>query len=232
MDHAPLASPLSPALGAERAALERFVAERFLRVYGARLSHFCAHLVGLRGADGAWRAAAGYTAAGSKSLFLEQYLDAPVEALLAAASGRPVARERIAEVGNLAAAVGMGRELIPAVGAHLHALPVRGERDKLVVLVRNLLDNAARHAPEDSTVRVELRVEGGRATLAVADQGPGIPHELRDRVFESYYRIPGSPGDGSGLAIVREIAAQHGATVAIDDDDGGRGARVSVSFPG
>jgi hypothetical protein len=125
MHPAPLPSLLSPALGAERAALERFVAERFLRVYGARLSHFCAHLVGLRGAGGAWRAAAGYTPAGSKSLFLEQYLDAPVEALLAAASGRPVARERIAEVGNLAAAVGMGRELIPAVGAHLHALGYR-----------------------------------------------------------------------------------------------------------
>ena len=112
-------------------------------------------------------------------------------------------------------------------------LPVRGERDKLIALVRNLLDNAARYAPEGSTVRIELR-ERPRTTLAVIDQGGGIPPPLRERVFESYYRIPGTPGEGSGLglAIVREIAHQHGATVDISDADAGRGTRVTVCFPG
>ena len=60
-----------------------------------------------------------------------------------------------------------------------------------------------------------------------------IPAGLRERVFESYYRIPGAEGSGSGLglAIVREIAAQHGGSVEIADGDGGRGTRVSVTLP-
>ena len=111
-------------------------------------------------------------------------------------------------------------------------LVLRGDRDKLTCLARNLLDNAARYAPEGSTIRVELTERPGGAALAVSDQGPGIPPELRERVFESYYRIPGSPGGGSGLglAIVREIAAEHGAQVALGEGDGGRGTRISVSF--
>jgi two-component system sensor histidine kinase QseC len=111
-------------------------------------------------------------------------------------------------------------------------MAVHGDRDKLASLVRNLLDIAGRHAPAGSTLRIELRAGDAGITLAVADAGPGIPPALRERVFESYYRIPGSPGDGSGLglAIVREIAAQHGATVALAEGDGGRGTRVTVTF--
>jgi two-component system sensor histidine kinase QseC len=110
---------------------------------------------------------------------------------------------------------------------------VRGERDKLTCLARNLLDNAARYAPRGSSVRVELARRNGAPTLAVSDQGPGIPAELRERVFESYYRIPGAAGDGSGLglAIVREIAEQHGARVELAAGEGGRGARFTVTFP-
>ena len=76
-------------------------------------------------------------------------------------------------------------------------------------MVTNLLDNALRHG--GGKVRVEL----GETTLAVLDEGPGIPEAERERVFESYYRVHGSPGAGSGLglAIVREIAAQHVARV-------------------
>jgi two-component system sensor histidine kinase QseC len=110
---------------------------------------------------------------------------------------------------------------------------VRGDADKLVGLARNLLDNAVRYAPEGSALQVSLRRGPEGATLSVADQGPGIAPALRERVFESYYRIPGSPGEGSGLglAIVREIAAQHGARVEISNGDGGRGTRITVAFP-
>jgi signal transduction histidine kinase len=110
---------------------------------------------------------------------------------------------------------------------------VRGERDKLATLARNLLDNAARYSPPGSSVRLEIASRGGAPSLSVSDQGPGIPAELRERVFESYYRIPGAGGDGSGLglAIVREIARQHGATVELTDGDGRRGTRVVVRFP-
>lgn len=110
----------------ERAALERFIAERFLLAHGARIVHFCAHLLGLRDSHGRWQAAAGYTPAASSRLYLEHYLDRPVEEMLAAAAGERIAREAVAEVGNLAtAAAGMGRALIPAIGRHLHRLGYR-----------------------------------------------------------------------------------------------------------
>ena len=104
----------------ERATLERFIAERFLAVHGARLEHFCAHLVGVRDPVGRWQAGAGYTPAAAGQLFLEHYLDRPVEQALAAATGGPVARDEVAEVGNLATAPGRGRLLIPAIARYLH----------------------------------------------------------------------------------------------------------------
>jgi two-component system sensor histidine kinase QseC len=106
-------------------------------------------------------------------------------------------------------------------------LTVSGDRDQLLSLVANLLENALRHG--GGSVRVEL---AGR-TLSVTDQGPGIPEAERERVFESYHRLPGAAGGGSGLglAIVREIAAQHGARSEIAAGPGGRGARVNVVFP-
>ncbi|MET0679441.1 MAG: ATP-binding protein [Burkholderiales bacterium] len=111
-------------------------------------------------------------------------------------------------------------------------IEVRGDRQKLGSLVSNLLDNAVRHAPEGSVVEVAIRRDAGETSLAVADEGPGIPDEFRERVFESYYRIPGSAGSGSGLglAIVKEIALAHGAEVALADGAGGRGTRIVVRF--
>jgi two-component system sensor histidine kinase TctE len=104
---------------------------------------------------------------------------------------------------------------------------VRGDPDQLVGLATNLLDNAMRHGGGVARVHLEGR------SMAVEDDGPGIPDEERERVFESYYRIPGSsgPGSGLGLAIVREIAHQHGAAVAVSAGVGGRGTQVTVSFP-
>lgn len=103
---------------------------------------------------------------------------------------------------------------------------VRGDRDALSSLVVNLLDNAKRHG--GGTVRVEL----AGTNIAVEDEGPGIPEGERERVFESYYRLPGArPGSGLGLAIVVEIARQHGARVAVTAGAHGRGTRISVAFP-
>ena len=115
----------TPAASGERGSLERFIAERFGMVYGARVAHFCAELVGVRDAQGRWHAGAGYTAADSGRLYLENYLDTPVEAALERAAGRPVPRQRVAEVGNLAAHPGTGRVLIPALGRHLYKLGFR-----------------------------------------------------------------------------------------------------------
>ena len=85
-----------------RAGIEAFIAQAFLATYGAHISHFCDVLVGCRGPDGAWIAALGYSLAQDAPLFLEHYLDAPVEVAIGQCVGQPVARAGIVEVGNLA----------------------------------------------------------------------------------------------------------------------------------
>lgn len=106
-----------------RAAFESFVAARFRRAYGAHVTHFLPHLLGVRDGLARWQAAAGYATAAVQTLFLEQYLDQPIECTLAAALARPIARTGIVEVGNLAAvSAGMARVIIPQLARHLHRL--------------------------------------------------------------------------------------------------------------
>lgn len=112
-----------PASAVQRRALEGFIAARFRRAYGATLTHFLPNLLGLRDPAGEWQAAVGYADAGAGPLFLEQYLDAPVEQVLGQALQRPLPRERIVEVGNFAAArAGIARRVIPALAARLRDL--------------------------------------------------------------------------------------------------------------
>ena len=111
--------PLHP----HRASCEEFVAAQFQHAYGARIVHFSPYLLGVRDALARFRAAAGYTSADSRTLFLEQYLGAPIEAELGRLRGHPIRRESIAEVGNLAArSAGMARVLIPLLACYLHKL--------------------------------------------------------------------------------------------------------------
>ena len=100
-------------------------------------------------------------------------------------------------------------------------------------VIRNLVDNAVRHAKS----RVEVRVGGrdGDATITVSDDGPGIPAAERARVFERFVRLDSdrarsSGGTGLGLAIVAEVVAAHGGTVTIDDRPGG-GTTLTVVLP-
>jgi hypothetical protein len=111
--------PLHPA----RAGFEAFIAARFRLAYGARVTRFLPHLLGVRNRLDGWQAGAGYAAAGAQALFLEHYLDHPVERAIAAAGGGPAARPGIVEAGNLASSsAGMARALIPALALHLHRL--------------------------------------------------------------------------------------------------------------
>jgi signal transduction histidine kinase len=112
------------------------------------------------------------------------------------------------------------------------AAKVHGDRRALAHLVRNLLDNAARHAA--SRVAVSVARDGTAAVLLVDDDGPGIPAADRTRIFERFTRL--SPararddgGAGLGLALVARIATQHGATVRADVSPAG-GARLEVRF--
>ena len=110
---------------------------------------------------------------------------------------------------------------------------ISGEPAKIQRLIRNLLDNASRYALPGSEIDVSISVQDNRLVLEVANRGDTVPHELRERVFEPYYRAPGNRSDGSGLglAIVKEIVEQHGATVMLTSLDGGGGTLVTVRFP-
>jgi signal transduction histidine kinase len=120
--------------------------------------------------------------------------------------------------------------------AHLpdDAVVVSGWEPGLRSVVDNLLRNAARHGRPDGRVSVGLRpgspVEG--PLLVVEDDGPGIPADERERLFEPFARATGTtaPGSGLGLAIVAQQARQHDAIVAIEDASIG-GARFVVRFP-
>jgi two-component system OmpR family sensor kinase len=113
---------------------------------------------------------------------------------------------------------------------------VDGNRDALRVLVRNVFDNAIRYSPPGGQVDVSVeRNVNARPTalLVVTDQGPGIAPAERDRVFDRFYRVPGTEtgGSGIGLALVRSIARHHGGKVRLEDNPSGTGLRVVVELP-
>ncbi|HEY0295054.1 MAG TPA: ATP-binding protein [Bordetella sp.] len=108
---------------------------------------------------------------------------------------------------------------------------VDGQADALVLLVRNLLDNAVKYTPDGGAVRIAVQ-SGASVALTVDDTGPGIRPSERERVFGRFYRSAdaGATGNGLGLALVRTLAGRHGATVTLGDAPDG-GLRVRVMFP-
>jgi two-component system OmpR family sensor kinase len=110
---------------------------------------------------------------------------------------------------------------------------VLGDPDALHTLLRNLVDNAVRYTPPGGQVDLAVQQNAGSAVLKVVDTGPGIPPEDRSRVFDRFYRRPGSspPGSGLGLAIVKSIAEAHMATVTLGSGPTGTGLAVTVTFP-
>ena len=167
-----------------------------------------------------------------------------VEQLLALARQEPAASQRgfaPCDLADLARNAVAARAVIAqehgvdlGVKCAAHAV-VLGDAAALEVMLGNLVDNAIRHTPAGGTVDVGSHVEGGHAVLEVADSGPGIPAAERERVFDRFYRVPGTaasgppPGSGLGLAIVRRVAEAHGARVELLDRDGG-GLRACVRF--
>lgn len=101
------------------------------------------------------------------------------------------------------------------------------------ILIRNLVDNAIRYTPEKGAVRIYLSQHANQTVIRVVDTGPGIPKELRTRVFERFYRVLGTQASGSGLglAIVQQIAELHHAHIAMGTPRNGKGLEISVTFP-
>jgi two-component system OmpR family sensor kinase len=114
-------------------------------------------------------------------------------------------------------------------------IALSGNPDELHRMVLNLLDNAAHHTPPGSRIELRLRTEGADAVLEVADDGPGIPTEMRNQVFDRFVRGAGpadmaaGSGTGLGLAIVRAVARSHSGRVeAMASESGGALFRVRL----
>jgi two-component system, OmpR family, sensor kinase len=108
---------------------------------------------------------------------------------------------------------------------------VDGSRDELHRMALNLMENAIRHTPPGTRVHAAVRRRDGEAVLTVEDDGPGVPDDLRDHVFERFVRGEGDRGSSSGLglSIVRAVAESHGGGVELED--AGPGARFIVHLP-
>jgi two-component system OmpR family sensor kinase len=159
--------------------------------------------------------------------------------LARADAGRIGARTRcdLAETARNAAA-----EVAPTIGERdlriedRRSLPVDGNPDELYRMVLNLLDNAVRHTPAGSTIRLRLRAEGADAVVEVADDGPGVPPQLREQIFERFVRGEGPAdtavggGSGLGLAIVNAVATSHGGSAEVGEAEHG-GALFRIRLP-
>ncbi len=113
---------------------------------------------------------------------------------------------------------------------------VRVDADLIAQVIRNLLSNAHRHAGPDGRVVLSARADGDRLVVAVDDDGPGVPAERREQVFERFNRDQparerSSGGSGLGLGIARSIVDLHGGRIWIEDSPLG-GARAAFALPG
>jgi len=158
-------------------------------------------------------------------------LDALVEEVLLAsrldAGPTPERNERVELLGMVA-------EEAARVDAAVDGAPVTviGEDRLIRRALRNLLENARRYG--GSEVEVIVGAQGGRAEVRVCDRGPGVPEAMRERIFESFFRLPGhaeqAGGVGLGLSLVKQIAERHAGSVRCEAREGG-GSCFVLSLP-
>lgn len=143
---------------------------------------------------------------------------------------RDIAEKSIDSVRGFAESLGVAVTLRSGVPA-----PVRGDLDRLIQVVVNLLSNAAKFSPSGGQVDVSVRPELRVARLSVRDEGPGIPDAFRSRIFAKFAQADGSDtrakgGTGLGLAIAREIAERHGGRLWFESTPG-EGATFHLDLP-
>ena len=110
--------------------------------------------------------------------------------------------------------------------------PIAGDKDLLTQLFANLIENTIRHCPAGTAMTITAMAEPEYLTVTIADNGPGIPPEERDKVFQRLYRLEKSrttPGSGLGLSLVKAIADLHGASIVLTDN--APGLSVAMRFP-
>jgi signal transduction histidine kinase len=112
--------------------------------------------------------------------------------------------------------------------------PVEGDAGRVEQIVRNLLENAAKYVPTGGRIEISARTEAAAVVTTVADDGPGIPPEHLDRIFERFHRVEGSAqlasGAGLGLYLTRHLVEAHGGRLWVESQPG-RGSAFSFSLP-
>jgi len=194
---------------------ERYVAD--IEAEADRLGRLVGDLLALASAQ------AGAITIEPRAIEMREFVAALAERVQTMAAGRGVA-VKVVQHGS---GVDADRELV-----------VSADPDRMTQLLLIFLDNAIAHSPQDGTVQLVVRplVESGKAAVSVAvvDQGPGVPNEERSRIFEPFARIHGrrreTGNTGLGLAIAQILATRQSATIHVDDAAGG-GAVFSVSLP-
>ena len=133
-------------------------------------------------------------------------------------------------VGNLES---LARDRQVELRSSTEPAPMEGDAGRLRQLVTILVDNAIRHSPRGGSVRVAVSLAGSTVLLHVDDEGPGIPPDHRDRVFDRFWRGTSRRGSGSGLglAIAAWIVDRHDGSIRVTDAESG-GARFEVRLPG
>jgi two-component system OmpR family sensor kinase len=128
-----------------------------------------------------------------------------------------LAAELAAELIARAAAAGRRLDLAPEA-----PVPALADAERVLQIGRILVENALIHTPEGTDVRISTSLDGGRATLTVANDGPEIPAAAQARIFERFYRLDGTraSGSGLGLAIARELAELMGGRIELDSQNG------------
>jgi signal transduction histidine kinase len=145
---------------------------------------------------------------------------------------RETPRCEVVDLAQLATAAITTARAVPPAHVELAVagpVPARGDSEALLRAICNLLDNALAVA---DTVIVEARRTTNESVVSVTDNGPGIPPDERERIFEPFVRLPKSPsgGTGLGLAIVQRTAASHGGTITCEASPSG-GARFTLGLP-
>jgi signal transduction histidine kinase len=121
------------------------------------------------------------------------------------------------------------QQLIAAIDADVTAM---GDRHLLSQAFANLIDNAIKYTPAAGRIEVALRATPAGAAFSIADNGPGVPTEYRDKVLERFFRLDPSrstPGTGLGLSLVAAVVELHAANLLLEDNR--PGLRITIAFP-
>lgn len=143
---------------------------------------------------------------------------------------KTVAHDTIVEIVPNALAKDINLELI----ANEKTYNLYGNATALSIMLRNIIDNAVKYSFHKSDVKIILTQDETEVTITVIDNGPGVAPELKERIFERFYRVVGSQetGSGLGLSIVKQIADLHNASIKISDSiDSESGLTVQIKIP-